>query len=118
MLEDMGNLALKSPGMSPGRTDRLIQEVKAWLKKHHYKQKDLANDILHMTPQQLNDILTGDTQPTGEQACRLRTHADTLEWLAFRLTMLGCEFEVHQPPELAEYLRALSARAARAAGAP
>jgi hypothetical protein len=32
------------------------------------------------------------------------------------LTMLGCEFELHQPPELAEYLRAVSARAAHAAG--
>jgi predicted DNA-binding transcriptional regulator YafY len=60
----------------------------------------------------------GELEPLGEQACRLRTHTDTLEWLAFRLTMLGCEFEVHQPPQLAEYLRALSARASRAASGP
>jgi hypothetical protein len=31
--------------------------------------------------------------------------------------MLGCEFEVHEPPELTEYLRALGARVIRAAGA-
>jgi len=58
----------------------------------------------------------GTLAPLDEQTCRLHSHADTLEWLAFRLMMLGCEFELHQPPELAEYLRALSARLIRAAG--
>jgi hypothetical protein len=29
--------------------------------------------------------------------------------------MLGVEFEVHEPPELIEYLQALAARLARAA---
>jgi hypothetical protein len=46
----------------------------------------------------------------------LRSHTDTLEWLAFRLFMLDCEFEVHEPPELAAYLRMLTARATRAVG--
>lgn len=32
--------------------------------------------------------------------------------------MLGCEFEVHEPPKLLAYLRALGARATRAAQAP
>jgi hypothetical protein len=58
----------------------------------------------------------GDLTPAGEQACRLHSHADTLEWLAFRLMLLGCEFEVHQPPELAGYLRTLGVRLTRAAG--
>lgn len=55
--------------------------------------------------------------PIDEQTCRWHSHADTLEWLAFRLITLSCEFDVHQPPELAEYLHALGARALRAAGA-
>lgn len=63
----------------------------------------------------------GDTpaelEAIDERSCRLRSHTDTLEWLAFRLVMLGCEFEVHEPPELAGYLRTLSGRAARAARA-
>ena len=59
----------------------------------------------------------GELEPLDERSCRLRSHTDTLDWLAFRLTMLGCEFEVHEPPELARYLQALGARAARAAGA-
>ncbi|HEV7973162.1 YafY family protein [Amycolatopsis sp.] len=58
----------------------------------------------------------GDIEPIDERTCRVRSQTDTLEWLAFRLTMLGCEFEVHEPPELAEYLRALGARVTRAAG--
>ena len=66
---------------------------------------------------QLGDY-AAELEPLGEQACRVRTYADTLEWLAFRLSALGCEFEVHQPPELAQYLRGLSARAAHAAGNP
>jgi predicted DNA-binding transcriptional regulator YafY len=59
---------------------------------------------------------TAEVEPIDEHSCRLRSHTDTLEWLASRLAMLGCEFEVHEPPELADYLRALGARAARAAG--
>jgi predicted DNA-binding transcriptional regulator YafY len=57
----------------------------------------------------------GDLEPIDEHTCRLHSHTDTLEWLAFRLAMLGCEFQVHQPPELAEYLRALGGRVTRAA---
>ena len=35
------------------------------------------------------------------QTCRLHSHASPLEWLPFRLMLLGCEFGVHQPTELA-----------------
>ncbi|MFF4123063.1 helix-turn-helix transcriptional regulator [Microbispora rosea] len=56
----------------------------------------------------------GSVEPIDDHSCRLRGRADTLEWLASRLLMLGCEFEVHEPPELRAYLRALGARAARA----
>ncbi len=57
-----------------------------------------------------------DLTATGERTCRLETHADTLQWLAFRLILAGFEFEVHQPPELTWYLRALGTRLTRAAG--
>ncbi|MEU6744078.1 helix-turn-helix transcriptional regulator [Streptosporangium sandarakinum] len=59
----------------------------------------------------------GDIEPIDDRSCRLRGPADTLEWLASRLLMLGCEFEVHEPPELVAYLRTLGARATRAARA-
>jgi predicted DNA-binding transcriptional regulator YafY len=51
-----------------------------------------------------------------EEGCRLRTRPEPLDWLAVRLLALGCEFEVHDPPELGAYLRELGARAVRAAG--
>jgi predicted DNA-binding transcriptional regulator YafY len=54
-------------------------------------------------------------EPIDEHTCRLYSNTDTVGWLAMRLAMLGCEFEVHDPPELAEYLRELGGRAARAA---
>jgi predicted DNA-binding transcriptional regulator YafY len=58
----------------------------------------------------------GDLQPIDAQSCRLSGLSDTLEWTAWRLLLLGCEFEVHEPPELVAYLRNLAGRAARAAG--
>lgn len=59
----------------------------------------------------------GDVVPVDERTCRLdSTRDDSVAWLAGRLAMLGCEFQAHEPPELAASLRALAARAARAAG--
>jgi predicted DNA-binding transcriptional regulator YafY len=63
----------------------------------------------------LGDAL-GELEPIDERRCRLHSRADTLEWLAFRLALLGCELEVHEPPELVAYVRALGARLIRAAG--
>jgi biotin operon repressor BirA-like protein len=56
----------------------------------------------------------GELSELDERTCLLRCHGDTLEWLALRLTGLGCEFEVREPPELVEHLRALAARLVRA----
>ncbi|MHA6625389.1 helix-turn-helix transcriptional regulator [Pseudonocardia sichuanensis] len=57
----------------------------------------------------------GDLEPIDAGRCRLRSHTDTLEWLAIALVRLGCEFEVHEPPELREHVRALGERLARSA---
>jgi hypothetical protein len=51
-----------------------------------------------------------------EETCRYVSPEDTLEFLAFRLIRLDCEFEVLSPPELVSYLRSLSSRVLRAAG--
>lgn len=74
---------------------------------------------LHMSAEEVTRKLggsVGELEELDERTCRLRSHTDTLEWLAFRLTMLGCEFQVHEPPELVDYLRVLAARVSRAAG--
>ncbi|MFI1397492.1 helix-turn-helix transcriptional regulator [Streptomyces sp. NPDC020681] len=52
---------------------------------------------------------------TGEHTCRLRSKSmDSLEWLALRLALVDCEFTVHGPRPLAEYLTDLGARLTRA----
>jgi predicted DNA-binding transcriptional regulator YafY len=79
-----------------------------------------ARVTLHAPIGQVSALLgdvPGELDEIDARSCRLHSQLDTLEWLASRLTMLGCEFEVHEPPELVEYLRALGARASRAAGA-
>jgi predicted DNA-binding transcriptional regulator YafY len=60
----------------------------------------------------------GSVQPLDDGSCRWRTPADTLDWLAFRLLTLGCEFTVHEPAELAAHLRETAARAIRATAHP
>ncbi|MDX3688167.1 MULTISPECIES: YafY family protein [unclassified Streptomyces] len=58
----------------------------------------------------------GAVEPTGEGACRLRAvSADSLEWVALRLALVDCEFEVHGPAHLVEHLGSLGARLTRAA---
>ena len=59
----------------------------------------------------------GQFEEVSENTCRVRSDADTIEWLALRLAMLGCEFEVHEPPELVEHLRGLGERITRAVSA-
>lgn len=56
----------------------------------------------------------GTIEPIDERTCRYRTGDDDLGWLAIRIAMLDVELEVHEPPELAEHLRALADRLGRA----
>jgi predicted DNA-binding transcriptional regulator YafY len=56
----------------------------------------------------------GALEPLDAGTCRYTTGDDDLSWLALRIAMLGVDFEVHQPPELVEHLRALSFRLGRA----
>jgi len=56
----------------------------------------------------------GIVVPIDERTCEYRTGDDDLRWLALRIAMLGVDFEVHEPPELVEQLRALALRLTRA----
>jgi predicted DNA-binding transcriptional regulator YafY len=55
-----------------------------------------------------------DLDRIDEHSCRLHTRADSLEWIAFRLMMLNCDFEVHQPAELTAHIERLATRLTRA----
>ncbi|MFE2541056.1 helix-turn-helix transcriptional regulator [Actinacidiphila glaucinigra] len=57
-------------------------------------------------------------ESTGPDSCVLRTGSESLDALAVYIGMLGVDFEVREPPELAERLRVVADRLARAAGAP
>ena len=59
----------------------------------------------------------GAIEPIDEHTCAYRTGDDDLDWLALRIAMLGVDFDVHEPPELAEHLAAMARRLARAAEA-
>jgi predicted DNA-binding transcriptional regulator YafY len=56
----------------------------------------------------------GTVVPIDDGTCEYRTGDDDLGWLAMRVAMLGVDFEVHEPPELIEQLRALADRLNRA----
>ena len=58
----------------------------------------------------------GTVEPIDDERCTYRASDDNLDWLAMRIAMLGYEFEVHEPPELVERLRAVSGRIERATG--
>ena len=57
----------------------------------------------------------GTINPVDAHTCEYRGGDDNLAWLALRIAMLGVEFEVHEPPELAQHLRELAGRLERAA---
>ena len=57
----------------------------------------------------------GTIEPIDEHTCDYRAGDDDLGWLAVRIARLGVDFEVHEPPELVEHLRALAERLERGA---
>ncbi|MFF4834674.1 helix-turn-helix transcriptional regulator [Streptomyces sp. NPDC001315] len=59
----------------------------------------------------------GVPEPWEAGGCRLRgATGDPVEWLAVRLAMAGCEFEVREPAELLACVRELGGRLSRAGG--
>ncbi|HEX7100044.1 MAG TPA: WYL domain-containing protein, partial [Acidimicrobiia bacterium] len=57
----------------------------------------------------------GELIARDDESCLFRTQGDSLEWLAFRLIWFDVDFEVQEPPELADYVDGLATRLARAA---
>ena len=55
----------------------------------------------------------GSVEPIDDHTCRLRARGDSIEWLAYRILLLGVDFVVESPPELVDHLRAAASRIAR-----
>lgn len=51
-----------------------------------------------------------DLEPIDDGRTRITIDGDTLEWLAFRLILLDCDFEIHEPPDLEAYVGRLARR--------
>ncbi|MGX1562410.1 helix-turn-helix transcriptional regulator [Streptomyces sp. NPDC055506] len=59
----------------------------------------------------------GAPEPLDDSTCRLRgSTGDQVQWVAFRLAMLECDFVVHAPDELVGAVRELGSRLSKAAG--
>jgi predicted DNA-binding transcriptional regulator YafY len=119
------------------RLDRLAKPASAGLRfaPRRLPAKDAASYVqqsIRAAPSRYEAVLTlhaaaeeiesrvpaywGAIEPVDASTCLFRTGDDDLGWLALRIAMLGADFELHEPPELVEQLRALSLRLARAAG--
>lgn len=77
-----------------------------------------ARVTLHMSAEAVADFGWtgfGTIEAIDDKTCELRTGAESLDGLTVFVALLGAEFEVHEPPELAEQLRVVAARLLRAA---
>ncbi|MBG0566669.1 helix-turn-helix transcriptional regulator [Actinoplanes aureus] len=110
-------------GMSSARRELPAADAAAYVTGKLLERTPVYRTVatLHAPVEQLAGRVgdsPGDLQPIDARSCRLSSHTDTLEWTAWRLLSLGCEFEVHEPPELVAHLREIAGRAERAATPP
>ena len=73
---------------------------------------------LHLPAQAAAERLpptVGHLQADGEHACILHTGAESPDMLAIYVAIIGAEFEILDPPDLAEHILALAGRLTRAA---
>jgi predicted DNA-binding transcriptional regulator YafY len=56
----------------------------------------------------------GVLEAIDERSCLLHTGSHSLEGITIHLSLLGVDFQVHEPPELIAYIRALTERLGRA----
>ncbi|MEU8342774.1 YafY family protein [Spirillospora sp. NPDC048832] len=74
--------------------------------------------LVHAPAAELADrfrVTAAEIEPAGEDACLLRTTADSLEWTALRIAYLDLDFEILEPADLRERLAAMGERLTRAA---
>ncbi|MQA97854.1 MAG: WYL domain-containing protein [Streptosporangiales bacterium] len=77
-----------------------------------------ARVTLHMSKEEASQHVAatvGVLEAIDANTCELRLGANELVALGWIVGSIGAEFEIHEPPELAEHLRALGERLVRAA---
>ncbi|TDC87763.1 YafY family transcriptional regulator [Nonomuraea deserti] len=74
-----------------------------------------ATVLLHAPAEQIEAMRLGlEVEPVGEATCRIELGNDDLHGMAVWIGFLGVDFEVLDPPELAEHVLRLSERYRRA----
>ncbi len=110
----------RTPACASGRATLPAEDAAAYVSQALSARPNRyeARLTLHASADEITKRLPrywGPFEPLADDRCEYRTGDDNLEWLAARITMLGVDFEVHEPPELIAHLQALSERFARAA---
>jgi predicted DNA-binding transcriptional regulator YafY len=82
---------------------------------YRYRAKITIDAPARAVAERLSGV-AGRIEELDAERCLVHTGANSLEALAFYLGFIGFDFEVHEPAELADYLRRFAARLARAAG--
>ena len=75
-----------------------------------------AEVTLHAPAEEMHEParrLWGSVEAIDEETCLFRSGDFDLDWLALRIAMLGVDFEVHEPAELAARMGVLAERLAR-----
>jgi predicted DNA-binding transcriptional regulator YafY len=104
-----------TPRALPARDAAAWVEQRLTTAPHRY----VARVTLHAPADEITRRVSatwGTVEARDAHTCVFTTGEDDLGWLALRIAMLGVDFEVHEPPELAEHLRSLAGRLRRAAG--
>ena len=78
-----------------------------------YQARILVHAPAHEITERIH-VSVGLVEPVDEQRCVLVTGGDSLDSLAVHLGLLRVDFEVQEPPELVEHIRALADRYHRA----
>ncbi|MFH8395545.1 helix-turn-helix transcriptional regulator [Streptomyces sp. NPDC018036] len=87
------------------------------------RQETYAFDVVFAAPVEFVaarvPAWVGAPEAIDEHSCRLRaTSSDSVDWLAVRIAMVGCDFTVREPRELVDYVKVLGARLSRAGEVP
>ncbi|MDT0381862.1 YafY family protein [Streptomyces sp. DSM 42041] len=113
------------PPHGPGFTPRTppAEDLAAWVSEgvstRVYAER--ATVLLHAPVEEAAErvsLSTGTLEGVDERSCLLRTGAHSLDLMSVHLVMLGIDFEVREPVELAAHLRSLRDRLGRALGEP
>ncbi|MFD5818296.1 helix-turn-helix transcriptional regulator [Streptomyces sp. NPDC127038] len=95
-----------------------------FLRRSMYRRQDTYTfDVVFAAPAEFVaarvPAWVGAPEAVDEHSCRLRaSSSDSVDWLAVRIAMVGCDFTVREPRELVDYVRVLGARLSRAGEVP